>query len=105
MLRHVLKEIRKPSYFIFDRRKKHDSHTKKDQTSFGDLAYETEYYYKQNKKLLKVVKEKTQDEVKHMQREVQIMRNKIEEYNRGINENLRFLKDLEKDLSSGDKKN
>lgn len=40
-----------------------------------------------------------------MQREVQIMRNKIEEYNRGINENLRFLKDLEKDLSSGDKKN
>jgi len=39
-----------------------------------------------------------------MQREVQIMRNKIEEYNRGINENLRFLKSLEKDLSANDKK-
>lgn len=26
---------------------KHDSHIKKNQTSFGDIAYETEYYYKQ----------------------------------------------------------
>lgn len=59
----------------------------------------------QDKKLLKVVKEKTEDEIKHMQREVQAMRNKIEEYNRGINENLRFLKDLDRDLSAGDKKN
>lgn len=52
--------------------------------------------------MLKVVKERTQDEVKHMQREVQTMRNKIEEYNRGISENLRFLKNLERD--SCDKK-
>ncbi|XP_024870084.1 uncharacterized protein LOC112453521 [Temnothorax curvispinosus] len=58
----------------------------------------------QDRKLLQVVKEKTQDEVKHMQKEVQIMRNKIEEYNRGINENLRFLRGLERDLSAGDKK-
>jgi len=39
-----------------------------------------------------------------MQREVQTMRNKIEEYNRSINENLRFLKGLEKELAD-DKKN
>lgn len=51
-----------------------------------------------------MVKERTQDEVKHMQREVRNMRHKIEEYNRGINENLRFLRDLERDLSAGDKK-
>ncbi|CAL1679782.1 unnamed protein product [Lasius platythorax] len=105
MFRHVLREVHECIPRYFNRRKKHDSRTKKDQTLFGDVAYETEYYYKQNKKLLKVVKEKTQDEVKHMQREVQVMRNKIEEYNRGINENLRFLKDLEKDLSTGKKKN
>ncbi|KYN43185.1 hypothetical protein ALC56_02367, partial [Trachymyrmex septentrionalis] len=82
-------------------RKKHDS---KMDTSLGDIACETEYYYKQDRKLLKVVKQKTQNEVEHMQREVQIMKNKIDEYNRGINENLRFLKSLEKDLSAGDKK-
>ncbi|XP_011876690.1 PREDICTED: uncharacterized protein LOC105566902 [Vollenhovia emeryi] len=57
-----------------------------------------------DRKLLKVVKERTQDEVEHMRREVQIMRDKIEEYNRGINENLRFLRGLERDLSAGDKK-
>lgn len=45
-----------------------------------------------------------QEEVKCMQDEVTSMRNKIEEYNRTINENLRFLKGLEKDLSASDKK-
>jgi len=40
-----------------------------------------------------------------MQREVQVMRNKIEEYNRSINESLRFLKGLEKELADVDKKN
>ncbi|XP_011639664.1 uncharacterized protein LOC105428832 [Pogonomyrmex barbatus] len=54
--------------------------------------------------MLQVLKEKTQDEVKHMQREVQIMQKKIEEYNRGISENMRFLKNLEKDLSTSKKK-
>ena len=39
-----------------------------------------------------------------MQREVQIMKNKIDEYNRGINENMRFLKSLEKDLFADGKK-
>ncbi|XP_011050885.1 PREDICTED: uncharacterized protein LOC105143967 [Acromyrmex echinatior] len=72
-----------------------------DHTSFGDIACVTD---NQDRKLLKDVKEKTQNEVKHMQREVQIMKNKIDEYNRGINENLRFLKSLEKDLSADDKK-
>ncbi|XP_012057486.1 PREDICTED: uncharacterized protein LOC105620606 [Atta cephalotes] len=75
-----------------------------DQTSPGDIACETDYYHKQDRKLLKVVKEKTQNEVKHMQREVQIMKNKIDEYNRGINENMRFLKSLEKDLFADGKK-
>ncbi|EZA57080.1 hypothetical protein X777_01686, partial [Ooceraea biroi] len=76
-----------------------------EQASFGDVAYETEYYYRQNKKLLRDVKRKTRDEVKNMQREVQAMRSKIEEYNRGISENLRFLKDLERDSSADDEKN
>lgn len=35
-----------------------------------------------------------------MQKEVNIMRNKIEEYNRDINENLRFLQNLEKNTTS-----
>ncbi|KYM97589.1 hypothetical protein ALC62_11883, partial [Cyphomyrmex costatus] len=93
------------SFRHLNERKKHDSKT--DQASFGDIACETEYYYvtnNQDRKLLKVVMEKTQNEVKHMQREVQIMKNKIDEYNRDISENLRFLKNLEKDLSAGDKK-
>lgn len=51
-----------------------------------------------------MVKQKMQDEVKCMQDEVTAMRNKIEEYNRNINENLRFLKGLDKDLSASDKK-
>lgn len=55
--------------------------------------------------MLKMVKQKTQDEVTSMRNEVRAMRSKIEEYNRNINENLRFLKSLERDLSAGDKKN
>lgn len=48
-----------------------------------------------------MLKQKMQDEVKNMQDEVTVMRNKIEEYNRNINENVRFLKGLEKDRSIG----
>lgn len=59
----------------------------------------------QDKKLLKIVKQRTQDEVRSMRSEVQAMRNKIEEYNRNIDENLRFLRGLERDLSADDKKN
>ncbi|XP_018401195.1 PREDICTED: uncharacterized protein LOC108778486 [Cyphomyrmex costatus] len=102
MLRRVFRKTCRYSFRHLNERKKHDSKT--DQASFGDIACETEYYYKQDRKLLKVVMEKTQNEVKHMQREVQIMKNKIDEYNRDISENLRFLKNLEKDLSAGDKK-
>lgn len=55
--------------------------------------------------MLKVVKQKIEDEVKHLRHEVQMMQNKIDEYNRNINENLRFLKSLESDQpSAGDKK-
>ncbi|XP_020287494.1 uncharacterized protein LOC109856537 [Pseudomyrmex gracilis] len=104
MFRSVFRKTHMSRFIrYFNRRAKHDS--KKDETALGDVAYETEYYYKQDKKMLKDIKEKTQDEVKQMQREIQIMRNKIEEYNRGISENLRFLKGLERDLSAGDKKN
>ncbi|XP_017793526.1 PREDICTED: uncharacterized protein LOC108575281 [Habropoda laboriosa] len=72
--------------------------------SNDDIAFEAEYYYKQDKELLEMVKQKMQEEVKCMQDEVTMMRNKIEEYNRTINENLRFLKGVEKDLSASDKK-
>ncbi|XP_070513799.1 uncharacterized protein, partial [Cardiocondyla obscurior] len=85
----------------FNGRRKHDS--KVDQASFGDFACETEYYCKQDRKMLALVKEKTQDEIKHMRLELQIMQDKIEEYNRGISENLRFLRDLERDLSTNKK--
>ncbi|XP_015184889.1 PREDICTED: uncharacterized protein LOC107070861, partial [Polistes dominula] len=68
------------------------------------LAYETEYYYKKDKKLLEILKRKTQNEVKNMQKEVNVMRNKIEEYNRDINENLRFLQELDKNTASNKKK-
>ncbi|KAI4484238.1 hypothetical protein M0804_007694 [Polistes exclamans] len=39
-----------------------------------------------------------------MQKEVNVMRNKIEDYNRDINENLRFLQELEKSTASNKKK-
>ncbi|XP_014475881.1 PREDICTED: uncharacterized protein LOC106745110 [Dinoponera quadriceps] len=81
-----------------DRREKHDS--KKSPASFGEIAYETEHYYKQDKKLLRVMRQKTEDEVKLLRHEIQMMRNKIEEYNRSINENLRFLKNLENDQTT-----
>lgn len=51
-----------------------------------------------------MLKQKLQDEVKCMQDEVITMRDKIEEHNRNIDENLRFLKDLEKNVSASDKK-
>ncbi|KAK2584943.1 hypothetical protein KPH14_002536 [Odynerus spinipes] len=70
----------------------------------GNIAYETEYYYKKDKELLERLRRKTQIEVKNMQREVNVMRSKIEEYNRDINENLRFLQNLEKNMASSKKK-
>lgn len=58
----------------------------------------------QDKELLELLKQKMQEEVKCMQDEVTSMRSKIEQYTRDINEDLRFLKGLEKDLSASDKK-
>ncbi|XP_076240676.1 uncharacterized protein LOC143183123 [Calliopsis andreniformis] len=80
------------------------SDSSKNKASNDEVAFEVEYIYKQDKELLEMLKQKMQDEVKNMQDEVTTMRNKIEEYNRTINENLRFLKGLEKDLSASDKK-
>lgn len=54
--------------------------------------------------MLELLKEKMQEEVKCMQDEVKIMRNKMDECNRNIEENLRFLKGLDKDLSASDQK-
>lgn len=51
-----------------------------------------------------MLKQKMQEEVKCMQEEVTTMRTKIDEYNRSINDNLRFLKGLEKDVSASGKK-
>lgn len=61
-------------------------------------------YTSQDKELLELLKEKIQEEVKCMQDEVKIMRNKMDECNRNIEENLRFLKGLDKDLSASDQK-
>ncbi|XP_032663252.1 uncharacterized protein LOC116840539 [Odontomachus brunneus] len=103
MLRRVVENMRGYTPRYVNGRKKHDS--KKSQASFGEVAYEMEYYYKQDKKLLKVMKQKIEDEVRHLRHEVQMMRNKIDEYNHNINENLRFLKSLESDQPfAGDKK-
>ncbi|XP_076759320.1 uncharacterized protein LOC143428389 [Xylocopa sonorina] len=84
--------------------KRSSSDSSKNTSSTDHIAFETEYYYKQDKELLDMVKQKMQEEVKCMQDEVTSMRNKIEDYNRTINENLRFLKGLENDISASDKK-
>ncbi|XP_076678322.1 uncharacterized protein LOC143374240 [Andrena cerasifolii] len=84
------------------KRKYSDSNKNK---TTNDIAYEAEHYYKhQDKELLELLKQKMQEEVKCMQDEVTSMRSKIEQYTRDINEDLRFLKGLEKDLSASDKK-
>lgn len=54
--------------------------------------------------MLKAMKQKTEDEVKHLRHEIQAMRNKIDEYKRNINENLRLLRSLESDRSAGEDK-
>ncbi|XP_043284750.1 uncharacterized protein [Venturia canescens] len=69
-----------------------------------NIAFESEYYYRQNPQLLKILKQKTEDEVVAMQNKVRDMKAKIDEYNRDINETMRFLKGLENDLSAGSKK-
>ncbi|XP_076481032.1 uncharacterized protein LOC117157262 isoform X1 [Bombus vancouverensis nearcticus] len=105
MFRYILQRLSPESCFNSSRyftRRYSDSN--KNKTSNNDIAYEAEYYYRQDKELLEMLKQKMQEEVKCMQDEVTSMRNKIEEYNRTINENLRFLKGLEKDLSASDKK-
>ncbi|XP_076631640.1 uncharacterized protein LOC143346895 [Colletes latitarsis] len=103
MFRYILRTLSyETSSFKYFKRKSSDSNNNK--TTNDNIAFEAEYYYKQDKELLEMVKQKMQDEVKCMQDEVTTMRNKIEEYNRNINENLRFLKGLDKDLSASDKK-
>ncbi|XP_024937376.1 uncharacterized protein LOC107263866 isoform X1 [Cephus cinctus] len=104
MFRHIFKGIYGTgnSGFRYFVRKGSDS--SKDKFFERDVAYESEYYYKQDRELLEILKQKTQDEVKSMQNEVRTMRDKIEEYTRDINEDLRFLKGLEKDLPATDTK-
>ncbi|XP_017889440.1 uncharacterized protein LOC108630596 [Ceratina calcarata] len=103
MFRYILRglacESSSSKYF-----KRRSSDSSKNQTPSDDIAFESEFYYKQDKALLEMLKQKMQEEVKCMQDEVTTMRNKIEEYNRTINDNLRFLKGLDKDLSASDKK-
>ncbi|XP_032454816.1 uncharacterized protein LOC116738558 [Nasonia vitripennis] len=53
-----------------------------------DICKEDNYHYK-------LLREKTLQDVKSMQAVIREMRHKIEEYNRDIRENLRFLKNLE----------
>ncbi|XP_078032762.1 uncharacterized protein LOC144467722 [Augochlora pura] len=103
MLRHTFRTLTSQvvsSRFLTS--KYSDSSTNK--TSNDNIAFEADYYYKQDKELLEILKQKLQEEVKCMQDELKVMRNKMDEYNRNINENLRFLKGLEKDLSASDKK-
>lgn len=58
----------------------------------------------QDRELLKILKQKTEDEVAAMQEKVRGMKAKIDDYNRDIKETMRFLKGLEDDLSAGSKK-
>ncbi|KAG7200573.1 hypothetical protein KM043_001134 [Ampulex compressa] len=103
MFRFPLKGIAEEAFsFLCVRRRM--SEYNKDKQANRYVAYEAEYYYKQDKELLEMLKQKTQDEVKNMQEEVQAMHSKIEEYKRDINENLRFLRSLENDLPTSDKK-
>lgn len=44
---------------------------------------------------MKLLREKTLQDVKSMQEVIREMRDKIDEYNRDIRENVRFLKNLE----------
>ncbi|CAL7937753.1 unnamed protein product [Xylocopa violacea] len=99
ILRSLASETSSPKYL-----KRWSSDSSKNTGSKDQIAFETEYYYKQDKELMEMVKQKMQEEVKCMQDEVTSMRNKIEDYNRTINENLRFLKGLENDISASDKK-
>ncbi|XP_024937377.1 uncharacterized protein LOC107263866 isoform X2 [Cephus cinctus] len=101
MFRHIFKGIYGTGNRYFVRK---GSDSSKDKFFERDVAYESEYYYKQDRELLEILKQKTQDEVKSMQNEVRTMRDKIEEYTRDINEDLRFLKGLEKDLPATDTK-
>ncbi|XP_029040854.1 uncharacterized protein LOC143305809 [Osmia lignaria lignaria] len=103
MFRYILRTLScETSSSKYLKRKYSDSN--KNNVSNNDIAFEAEYYYKQDKELLDMLKQKLQEEVKCMQDEVITMRDKIEEHNRNIDENLRFLKDLEKNVSASDKK-
>ncbi|XP_063979042.1 uncharacterized protein LOC135163505 isoform X1 [Diachasmimorpha longicaudata] len=68
------------------------------------IAFESDYYYKQNKELRELLKRKTQEEVQKMQNKVRSMQRQINEYNRDINETLRFLENLDKNVTSKEKK-
>ncbi|XP_012284529.1 uncharacterized protein LOC105701946 [Orussus abietinus] len=81
-----------------------NSTSNKDKFFEKDIAFESEYYYKQDQELLKMVKQKTQEEVTKMQNEIRAMRDKIEDTTKSINESLRFLKGLESDLPASNKK-
>ncbi|XP_011311330.1 uncharacterized protein [Fopius arisanus] len=68
------------------------------------IAFESDYYYKQNKELRELLKRKTQEELQKMQNKVRSMQRQIKEYNRDIDETLRFLENLEKGVASKEKK-
>lgn len=53
---------------------------------------------------MKILKKKIEEEIRAMQKKVVAMRSRIEEYNRDIEENLRFLRGLENDLSGSTEK-
>lgn len=59
---------------------------------------------KQDKELLELLRKKTQDEVRSMKNKVRSMQHKIEMYNRDIDETMRFLNNLDKDIELKNKK-
>ncbi|XP_076395156.1 uncharacterized protein LOC143265663 [Megachile rotundata] len=103
MLRQILRTLSCESSSCKYLKKKY-SDSNEHKTPKNTIAFEAEYFYKQDKELLEMLKQKLQEEVKCMQDEVTTMRNKINDHNRTINDNLRFLKDLEKNVSASDKK-
>ncbi|XP_044010576.1 uncharacterized protein LOC122854192 isoform X2 [Aphidius gifuensis] len=78
--------------------------SKQDKFFDKNIAYESDYYYRQDKELLELLRKKTQDEVRSMKNKVRSMQHKIEVYNRDIDETMRFLNNLDKDIELKNKK-
>ncbi|XP_034937496.1 uncharacterized protein [Chelonus insularis] len=60
-----------------------------------DIAFESEYFYKQNKELRELLKHKIEEEVEKLRIDIKSMQKKIIEYEKDIRDNLKLLEELE----------